>query len=128
MDKSIKLFLGVALIGLLVIAGFGFLMMRSSDAPGKYYEFAACTAQKGAVFYGAFWCQHCQAQKAMFGKAIKNVKYVECSTADAQGQTKECQEKQIASYPTWIFADGSRLTGEVPMSELASKTGCELPK
>ena len=50
--------------------------------------------------------------------------YVECSTADGNSQTFVCKEKGIKSYPTWIFADGSELTGEQSFATLAEKTSC----
>lgn len=36
--------------------------------------------------------------------------------------------KKIEGYPTWIFKDGSRLTGEIPLPTLAEKTQCALPE
>lgn len=92
-----------------------------------YDAFATCLKDQGAVFYGAFWCPHCQAQKKLFGKSVKLLPYVECSTADATGQTQECVDKKITGYPTWEFADGSRLNGEIPLAQLAEKTSCQLP-
>lgn len=98
------------------------------NVPGKYDTFATCLKDKGAVFYGAFWCTHCQAQKKLFGSSEKLLPYVECSTPDGQGQNQVCKDKQIEGYPTWIFTDGTKLTGEVKMEELASKTSCVLPQ
>jgi len=103
------------------------LLQRASSKPSIYNEFAACLGEKGATFYGAFWCPHCGDQKKAFGRAEEFLPYVECSTPDGQGQTEVCIEKGIESYPTWEFADGSRVTGEQTMSFLAEKTGCELP-
>lgn len=91
-------------------------------------QFAQCLADKGALFYGAFWCPHCQAQKKLFGDAVKLLPYVECSTSDGNGQTQICKEKGITGYPTWIFADGSKADGEQSLANLAEKTGCALPK
>lgn len=91
-------------------------------------QFAQCLADKGALFYGAFWCPHCQAQKKLFGDAQKLLPYVECSTADGNGQTQICKEKGITGYPTWIFADGSKAEGEQSFDQLAAKTGCTVPK
>ncbi len=88
---------------------------------------AICLKDKGATFYGAFWCPHCQATKRMFGNAKNQLPYVECSTADGQNQLPICKEKDIKSYPTWVFADGSRLTGEQTAQALAQKAGCPLP-
>ncbi|KKR67391.1 MAG: Vitamin K epoxide reductase, partial [Parcubacteria group bacterium GW2011_GWF1_40_6] len=95
--------------------------------PGKYDAFATCLKDEGAVFYGAFWCTHCQATKKMFGASQKLLPYVECSTADGRGQVQMCADKKIMSYPTWEFADGSRLEGEVTFEQLALKTSCQLP-
>jgi hypothetical protein len=52
---------------------------------------------------------------------------VECSTPDGQNQTQICIDKKISNYPTWEFPDGSRITGERTLNELAQKTSCELP-
>lgn len=38
-----------------------------------------------------------------------------------------CLAAEIESYPTWEFADGSRLSGAIEPSELAERSGCELP-
>lgn len=88
---------------------------------------ANCLAEKGAKFYGAFWCGHCQNQKEMFGEAEKYLPYVECSTEDGKGQLDVCKEKNIVSYPTWEFSDGSREAGELSLEKLSEKTGCQLP-
>lgn len=108
-----------------------FLLWLSSylgSLPGKYDEFATCLKDKGAVFYGAFWCPHCQSQKALFGRSAKNLPYVECSTADGKGQLQACTDKKIESYPTWTFADGTMEKGEATLEALAQKTSCILPQ
>ena len=93
----------------------------------NYDAFATCIKDKGAVFYGASWCVHCQAQKKEFGSSAKLLPYVECSTTDGGDQTQICKDKKITGYPTWIFADGSELTGELSFATLAEKTSCVLP-
>jgi len=95
---------------------------------GKYDAFATCLKDKGAIFYGAYWCPHCNNQKEMFGTSKTLLPYVECSTPDGKDQTQICKDKQITGYPTWIFADGSKLSGEVPLATLAQKTSCTLPQ
>ncbi len=87
---------------------------------------AQCLKDGGATFYGAFWCPHCQKQKALFGDAEKELPYVECSTPDGNAQTQACIDKQIQSYPTWIFKDGTQLTGEVSLAILEEKGGCSV--
>ncbi|MEK7643529.1 MAG: thioredoxin domain-containing protein [Patescibacteria group bacterium] len=108
------------------IAGFWFRMTKSEtpSSSNSLAQLAQCLKEKKAVFYGAFWCPHCQNQKRMFGAAASELPYVECSTSDGKGQLEICQQKNIQGYPTWEFADGSRLSGEIEINVLAQKTGC----
>ncbi len=96
--------------------------------PGHYDEFAQCIRNTGTIFYGAFWCPHCQNQKAMFGKSEMYLPYVECSTPDGRGMIASCKEKGVEGYPTWVFPDGSRESGEIRLERLAEKTGCPINK
>ncbi len=96
--------------------------------PAKYDEFAQCIFDSGAKFYGAFWCPHCQSQKAMFGKAAKNLPYTECSTPDGKSQLPICKDAGVTGYPLWVFADTSRIEGEIKLDVLAEKTSCVLPE
>lgn len=88
--------------------------------------FAQCISDSGATFYGTFWCSHCKAQKELFQNS-KNLPYVECSTPNGQSQTKECADKGIEGYPTWIFADGTKASGEQTFEKLSEKTSCPMP-
>jgi thiol-disulfide isomerase/thioredoxin len=117
------------IIALLVLGGvvWSLLGRLAPAASSDLVPFAQCLKDKGAVFYGAFWCPHCQNTKKMFGAAAANLPYVECSTPDAQGQTQVCKDNGIESYPTWVFPDGSRLSGEQTLQSLADKSGCTLP-
>lgn len=101
-------------------------MVWYASRPGKLDAFAGCIKESGATFYGAFWCPHCQAQKAMFGRSAKLLPYVECSTPNGQGQLQVCKDEGIESYPTWKFADGSVKKGEIPLADLARFTGCSM--
>lgn len=127
MSKNVKKNLTWLAIGMFVVAGIG-MWIYSQNQPGRYDAFAQCLTDKGATFYGAFWCPHCQKQKAMFGKSARLLPYVECSTQDGRNRLAVCVEKEIEGYPTWEFSDGSRLSGEIPLSRLSEKTGCELPQ
>ena len=113
--------------GLAIVVLLGLWIWQAGKQPGKLDTFASCLKDKGAVFYGAFWCPHCVNQKALFGKSAKLLPYVECSTPDSKGQFPIFVEKEIKNYPTWIFADNSVLTGEVELATLSEKTGCPLP-
>lgn len=118
----------VGIVIVLVLAAGAALIVWQVRAPGKLDAFATCIKDKGAVFYGAFWCPHCQNQKALFGRSQRLLPYVECSTPDGRSQLPRCTEKNVTGYPTWVFADGSRESGEVSLDRLVEKTGCELPK
>lgn len=128
----------MSVVGLLILGVIITAIVRGgggdvSSGPGKYDTFATCLAEKGAVFYGAFWCSHCQAQKKMFGSSAKLLPYVECSTADARSQTQICKDKKIEGYPTWMLSDGTIVPNDTPngagvkLETLAEKTSCALP-
>lgn len=125
MNKNSIIFIVITLI-VLVVAIF---LITPSGGPGKYDALAQCVSDSGAKFYGAWWCSHCAAQKKMFGKSVKLLPYIECY---APGQTKDqleiCVDAKIESYPTWEFADGSRLVKVMSFEELAEKTSCVLPE
>jgi hypothetical protein len=114
-------------IVILIVGGFGFFMSKSSIGPNRLDGFAQCLKTSGAEFYGAFWCTHCQSQKALFGSSKQYLPYVECSNPD-NTQTQACIDKKIESYPTWVFKDGSKLQGELQLQTLAEKTQCLLPQ
>ena len=116
------------LIALLLVGGVAFLIMSPAKA-GKYDALAQCIKDSGAKFYGAFWCPHCQAQKARFGASAHLLPYIECSTPDGQGQTQVCKDAGIISYPTWQFANSTTTDrGEKELVDLAQKTSCKLPQ
>lgn len=124
-DKLPLIIIGV--VTLLIVIGGAVALSANANKPGKLDGFAQCLKDKGVTFFGAFWCPHCKNQKKMFGNSAKLLPYTECSTADGKAQTQECIDKNIASYPTWEFADGSRETGEVSLEKLAEKSSCQLP-
>ncbi|MBI5005026.1 MAG: hypothetical protein HZC03_00215 [Candidatus Lloydbacteria bacterium] len=104
-----------------------FAMVWASPANAAPLDsFVRCLKDKGAVFYGAYWCPYCRNQKAMFGRSQKLLPYVECSEQSTKSERVAC--RGILGFPTWKFADGSRLMGELPLGMLAEKMGCKLPK
>lgn len=120
MDKRTWIYVSVFILIIVgLFAWYGF-------TPGQYDSFAQCLDSKGAKFYGAFWCPHCQDQKKLFGKSLKFVPYVECSTQDGKGQLEVCKEKGVQSYPTWIFENGNRQSGLISLADLSATTSCAL--
>ena len=115
----------LGLIAVLVTGGI-YWGYNSSTAPGKYDDFAKCLTEKNTEFYGAFWCPACNQQKGMFGNSIKHITYIECSTPDRKAQTSICINEKITGYPTWKFADGSKVSGVLGLKELAQRSECPL--
>ncbi len=129
MKQQITIFFSVIILLVLGTVATVMLNNKQDNTSGKYDTFAQCLKDKGATFYGAFWCPHCKAQKALFGSSVKLLPYVECSLPDASGSTQICKDKKIEGYPTWEFADGTRpFSGEASLQQLADKTTCVLPK
>ena len=125
MKKQKQVYSFVTLLVVLFIALIG-ARIWSDEQPGDYDQFAQCIADSGATFYGAFWCPHCNEQKELFGNSAQYLPYVECSKEDRSGQLDVCIEAGIEGYPTWEFADDSRLSGSLSFDVLSTKTGCQL--
>jgi hypothetical protein len=92
---------------------------------GTTAKLAKCLTQKGVRMYGAYWCPHCQDQKAMFGDAFKFLKYFECDPQGPESQTARCTEDKIESYPTWYFPASGYDPGIKELEKIASLSGCE---
>lgn len=129
MKPKTKIIISIV-VGILIL-GFASFFIKSKNSvkpPTPHEILAQCLKDSGVKFYGTFWCPHCQKQKQMFGRsASKLLPYIECSTPDGKGQLQICIDNQIEGYPTWEFTDGSRLSGEIPLSTLAEKSGCVAP-
>jgi uncharacterized membrane protein len=76
----------------------------------------------GAKMYGAFWCPHCQQQKAMFGRSANRLPYIECSPNGQNGPiAEECRKEGINSYPTWVI-DGKHMEEVMTPQKLSELT------
>ncbi len=89
--------------------------------------FARCLTAKQAKMYGAFWCPHCEEQKEKFGSSFQYAPYIECGIKGSKGIEPVCTQAGIKRFPTWIFADGTRVEGEHELDFLGQETGCSLP-
>ena len=123
MKTFTKIILSLILLGIIGLIGFRMTGNVVSE-PGKYDAFAQCLSDNGVKMYGAYWCPHCEDQKTMFGDSWKNVNYIECSLPQRRGQTQICIAESIQSYPTWEFADGTRVLGTLSFQELSARTSC----
>ena len=119
-----------SILGIVLVVLIGWVIVTPGKG-GKLDAFATCIKDSGAKFYGAFWCPHCAAQKALFGRSVKLLPYIECSNPDGQSQNTLCNSVGIKSYPTWVFLTASGTatsTGEQTLEELSSATSCPLPQ
>ncbi len=124
MHKKVYITWGIILLA--VIGGFAFMKFANAKDQDKLDNLAKCLTKNGARFYGAYWCPHCANQKALFGSSIKYVTYIECADpTNPDQQNAVCTDAGISGYPTWTFASGRQLSGEVPLDELAKEAECD---
>ena len=77
--------------------------------------------ERGAVFYGAWWCPACFRQKNLFGQEGGNqLPYIECEKTDADRQL--CNRVGIKAYPTWVMG-GRRVEGVLSLDALGRWIG-----
>jgi glutaredoxin len=121
------------LVGTFLIAAFVitlYLIINVFFAPtqpsNQYDNFAKCLTEKGATFYGTYWCPHCTNQKNLFGSSLKYVNYVECDPKGENAKPEICTQNNIRGYPTWII-NGIHYEGEQSFQQLSSYTRCPLP-
>ncbi len=111
----------------IVLVGAGLYWVTRPDLNDPRTKLAQCLTEKGATMFGAYWCPHCSEQKKLFGRGFSFVKYVECGVpGNTQATSQACLAADISSYPTWEFADKTRVTGEQPLKDLAAKSGCSI--
>ena len=92
------------LILIFAVSIFTFRTSGSEGVPGVLDTFAQCLTDRGWTMYGAYWCPHCQNEKAAFGDSFRKVNYVECTK-----EPDRCIAAGVKGYPTWIAEDGRRL-------------------
>lgn len=94
------------------------------------YEIALATHLQriNAKMYGAYWCPHCHAQQALFGKeAFTAINYIECAPRGKDAQPDLCKAANIKAYPTWIIR-GKYYTGTQSLEKLAILSGYKGPR
>ena len=117
----------VAIAVLILVVAGGLYLFLNHKKTRHLNAFAQCLSAKGAKMYGAFWCPHCADQKEMFGSSFQYAPYVECGVKGSHVTAQVCTDANVKHYPTWVFADGSRVEGAHPLEFLSQETGCPLP-
>jgi len=115
----------IAVVIVVVFAVAVFLLRRNH--PGRLDAFAQCLTAKQAKMYGAYWCPHCSEQKELFDSSFEYAPYIECGVKGSKGLALPCTQAGIQRFPTWVFADGTRVEGKQQLTFLSDKTGCPLP-
>jgi len=122
MNKKLSsyLFLGtIVILGLLLVIFFGAGNVQKPIPPAAE-QLAQCLTDRGVKIYGADWCAACRKQKELFGSAFKKINYVQCDKTP-----RFCTSEKIERFPTWVFGDGSRIEGVLPLEKLAEMSNCQ---
>lgn len=89
--------------------------------------FAKLLSAANIKFYGAAWCPHCTATKNLFEDGAKYLPFIEVTNPD-KTPNAIATANNITTYPTWVFQDGSRLTGELTLAQISNKAGIAIPQ
>lgn len=87
--------------------------------------FAQALTAAGAKLYGAAWSADTTEQRAMFEDGGQFLPFVEVTNAN-RTPNQTATDNSITTYPTWVFADGSRLVGIQTLEELSEHTGIDI--
>lgn len=110
-------------------AALGGLSLEATGPLSPQGRLARCLTERGVRLYSAWWCGPCRMQMELFGEDGANrVDHLECSNPGEHDQRPICARANVASYPTWVFPDGSRLEGTQDLSTLAERSGCPRPE
>ncbi len=112
-------------VGAAVVAiAVGILVFATAPPSATPYQEALARhlAKSGAVFYGAYWCPHCEEQKERFGGAAGLLPYVECDPKGERAQTERCRAAGVKVFPTWVLG-AERREGVLPLDELGRLSG-----
>ena len=114
--------LGVSAAAVAIVVGV--VVFAVAPPAGTPYQEALARhlAKSGAVFYGAYWCPHCQEQKERFGGAAAALPYVECDPKGERSQTERCRAAGVKVFPTWVLG-AERREGVQALDELARLSG-----
>ncbi len=113
-SKKFKIYTTLAIVFSILIISSGTFAFINSKKPGYYDDFAKCLSGKGAVMYGAPFCQYSQAQKNMFGKSFKFINYKDFS-----------ENSNVKITPTWEI-NGDLIERVQSLDRLAELTECSI--
>ena len=107
-------------------------LLLSCNLPPKYaatpakVQLAQCLVDKGVMMYGAEWCGYCTKEKEAFGPEAWGVfksNYVDCEASEENYRL--CIGKNIQTFPSLEFKDGTIVTGYKSLGILAKLSKCD---
>jgi hypothetical protein len=140
-NLNLNFFLIIGLIGLFIAWAVIYLNLKNIESQllaaivqieklsqrsesSSLENFAQCLTQKGIKLYGSSRDAYTQEQKAMFGRAVNYLPYIECIEPESKELLFECQVKDIKTFPTWEFTNKERKSGILSLEELKELSGC----
>ena len=108
-------------------AGLQAAGVGEGEAATDLVQFAKALDEAGVKYYGAAWCPACTQQKQLFEDGGQFLPFVEVTNPD-RTLNAEGVANSIASFPTWIFADGTRVEQVMTLAELSSASGVVIPQ
>ena len=91
--------------------------VRAHSSP-RALQLGKRLSERGARYYGAYWCSHCADQKETLGaEAMRLVPYLECAPDGLNSRREECVDAGVKGYPTWEV-DGQLFPGERDLDEI----------
>jgi hypothetical protein len=113
-SKKFKIYTTLAIVFSVLVLSVGSFAFINSTKPGDYDNFAKCLNEKGAIMYGASFCQYSHAQQGMFGRSFKFVNYQDFS-----------KNPNVKITPTWEI-NGRLIERVQSFDKLSELTGCSV--
>ena len=103
-------------------------LISETASESAQVQLARYLTHRGVQMFGAYWCPHCQHQKARFGTdAFQIIDYIECDPRGENARPQLCQDEKIEGFPTWKI-DGQLYPGDRSLEELADLSGYPGPR
>ncbi|MGV3607065.1 MAG: Ig-like domain-containing protein [Planctomycetaceae bacterium] len=100
--------------------------MPEGESGQDLVAFAKALAASGAKLYGADWNADTTTQRNTFEDGWRFLPFVEVTNADHTANSV-ATTNNITTYPTWVFANSTRLTGPQTLSAISAASGIAIP-
>ena len=95
--------------------------------PARYWKTTEAADKLFPNTHSELTLQLINAAEEVFGEDVKFLTYIECSMPDSKDRNSLCKKDNIEKYPTWEFADGTRIEDILSFKKLEKETGCKAP-